>query len=71
MRGIGVGIMVAALASGAAFAKVEEQQAARLANELTPTGAERAGNADGSIPAWTGRIVGLPPGLEWAGPGNA
>jgi hypothetical protein len=68
MRGIGVGIIVAALSGGAAFAKVDEQQAARLGAELTPTGAERAGNADGSIPEWSGRVVGLPSGVEWKGP---
>ncbi|GGB81341.1 hypothetical protein GCM10011352_03840 [Marinobacterium zhoushanense] len=30
------------------------EQAERLKGELTPFGAERAGNADGSIPAWDG-----------------
>ena len=30
------------------------EDVARLGNDLTPTGAETAGNADGSIPAWTG-----------------
>jgi hypothetical protein len=56
--------------SGTLAAKVSEQEAARLDGELTPTGAERAGNAEGTIPAWTGKIVGLPPGLAWAGPGQ-
>ena len=32
-------------------------EAARLGTTLTPMGAERAGNADGSIPAWTGGIT--------------
>lgn len=31
---------------------------ARLKNDLTPLGAERAGNKDGSIPAWTGGFSG-------------
>jgi hypothetical protein len=31
---------------------------------LTPLGAERAGNAAGTIPAWTGGIVSVPPGYE-------
>jgi hypothetical protein len=35
-------------------AAVSADQAAQLDNELTPLGAEKAGNADGSIPAWTG-----------------
>jgi hypothetical protein len=37
-----------------AVAGVSAEEAARLNNELTPFGAERAGNKDGSIPAWTG-----------------
>jgi len=41
---------------------VSEQEAARLGAELTPIGAERAGNAEGTIPAWTGGIATPPPG---------
>jgi hypothetical protein len=40
----------------AAFAAVSPQDAARLGQDLTPLGAEKAGNSDGSIPAWTGGI---------------
>lgn len=36
------------------FAAVSPEQAARLGEDLTPLGAERAGNAAGTIPAWTG-----------------
>jgi hypothetical protein len=32
--------------------------------QLTPVGAERAGNADASIPSWTGGIEQMPPGFE-------
>jgi hypothetical protein len=35
---------------------VSPQDAARLGADLTPLGGEKAGNADGSIPAWTGGI---------------
>ena len=38
------------LNSSSVLAKVSEQQVAKLGSELTPVGAERAGNADGSIP---------------------
>jgi len=38
--------------AGSALAAVSPQEAARLGKDLTPTGAEMAGNADGSIPAW-------------------
>ena len=52
----------ALLASSSAFAAVSPDEAARLAKDLTPLGAERAGNADGSIPAWTGGITQAPAG---------
>lgn len=42
-----------AAAGPAVMAKVSEEEAARLGNELTPVGAERAGNGD-EIPEWTG-----------------
>ena len=35
-----------------ALAAVSPEEAARLGQDLTPLGAERAGNADGSIPEW-------------------
>lgn len=38
------------------MAAVSPQEAAKLGTSLTPVGAEKAGNADGSIPAWTGGI---------------
>ncbi|MGH9885074.1 MAG: DUF1329 domain-containing protein [bacterium] len=38
-------------------------EAARLGGELTPMGAERAGNAAGTIPAWTGGITTPPSGF--------
>ena len=43
---------LSALIVGSAFAAVSPEEAARLGQDLTPTGAERAGNADGSIPEW-------------------
>lgn len=47
-----------------AQAKVDAVQAARLDNELTPLGAQRAGNAAGTIPAWTGGIATPPAGYQ-------
>ena len=41
-----------------AWAGVTAQEAARLNSELTPLGAEKAGNKDGTIPAWTGGFTG-------------
>jgi hypothetical protein len=36
------------------YAAVSAEEAAKLKSELTPFGAEKAANKDGSIPAWTG-----------------
>jgi len=41
-------------------AAVSAQEAEQLKGKLTPMGAERAGNADGSIPAWTGGVTSDP-----------
>ncbi len=41
-------------------AKVSSEEAARLGAELTPMGAEKAGNAEGTIPEWTGGISSPP-----------
>jgi hypothetical protein len=46
--------------SGSAVAKLAPAEADKLKKELTPVGAERAGNKDGSIPAWDGGL-GKPP----------
>lgn len=43
-----------------AQAKVSPEQAKALGDTLTPVGAEMAGNADGSIPAWNGGITKAP-----------
>lgn len=42
--------------SAGAYATVTESEAAKLGKELTPVGAERAGNKDGSIPEWKGGV---------------
>jgi len=56
---------VAAMLSGAAHARISPEQAARIGGEeLTPVGAERAGNEDGSIPPWTGGIQEFPEDYE-------
>jgi len=48
------------LSPALAFAAISDADLARLGHELTPLGAERAGNADGTIPAWTGGVT-IPP----------
>lgn len=46
------------------IAAVSADEAARLGKELTPLGAEKAGNKDGSIPAWDGGITAPPAGYK-------
>src|SRR5690606_38154741 len=63
-------VMLAALASQDQ-AKVDPVQAARVGADLTPLGAERAGNAAGTIPAWTGGVTppaGYQPGMHHPDP---
>ncbi len=45
-----------------AAAAISQADADRLGRDLTPLGAERAGNAAGTIPAWTGGITTPPAG---------
>ena len=47
-----------------ARAEVTAEEAARLGAALTPFGAKRAGNAEGTIPAWTGGITEAPAGYD-------
>ncbi|MBU0994614.1 MAG: DUF1329 domain-containing protein [Proteobacteria bacterium] len=55
-------ILMLAISCGVSFAKVSQEEAAKLGNEMTPVGAIKAGNADGTIPEWTGGYTGRPPG---------
>ncbi len=52
------------LVSSCAFAAVSADEAAHLGKDLTPVGAEKAGNKDGTIPAWEGKDEPLP-GWVW------
>ena len=54
---------LSSLATTTALAAVSPDQAARLGKELTPMGAEMAGNADGSIPAWNPNGTPVPVGF--------
>ena len=59
-----LGTLVMLLTVPAAEAKVSPEQAAKLGKELTPMGAIRAGNTDGTIPPWEGGITKPPPGYK-------
>ncbi|MFC5460571.1 DUF1329 domain-containing protein [Massilia niabensis] len=52
---------------GMAGAAVSADEAAQLGKTLTPLGAEKAGNKDGSIPAWDGGLTRPPAGFKAGG----
>jgi len=56
-----------ALSVTTAVAKVPESELARLDKDLTPMGSERAGNAAGTIPEWTGGLTEAPAGYTEGG----
>lgn len=53
-----------ACAWGLAAAAATDAEIARLGKDLTPVGAEKAGNKDGSIPEWAGGITKPPAGWK-------
>lgn len=55
-------LTISMVLSTSALAKISSEQAAKLSSELTPMGATRAANKDGSIPEWTGGITTAPAG---------
>ena len=56
-------VLACGLASPAA-AELSADEIARLGRDLTPLGAEKAGNAGGTIPEWTGGITKPPAGYQ-------
>lgn len=57
-------VAAAALLATTAQAAVTADEAAKLKTTLTPLGAERAANKDGSIPAWDGGLSKAPAGYK-------
>ncbi len=57
-------MLVLAMAISPAVAKISQEQIGRLQKDLTPLGAERAGNQEGTIPPWTGGITEPPPSYK-------
>jgi len=60
MRSSWLAVLLVLLAP-AARGGVSAEEAARLDGELTPLGAERGANTDGTIPAWSGGLSAPPP----------
>jgi hypothetical protein len=63
-------IAAAMMFSTASMAAVTAEEAEQLKTTLTPLGAERAGNADGSIPAWDGGYTEVDPAFVPGKPGS-
>jgi hypothetical protein len=59
-----IALALAVMLAPAAQAAVTEQEAAQLGKTLTPVGAERAGNKDGTIPEWKGGVTSAPAGWK-------
>ncbi len=57
IRTTAAAILAALGLANASYAAVSQDEAAHLKSDLTPMGAERAANKDGSIPAWTGGLT--------------
>jgi hypothetical protein len=56
--------VLGACLAGPSLAAVSADEVDRLGKDLTPVGAEKAGNADGTIPAWEGGITTPPAGYK-------
>jgi hypothetical protein len=61
------GIVVLLLSVNHAVTQVSAPDAAKLKTTLTPLGAERAGNKEGTIPAWDGGLTKATPGFKNGG----
>ncbi len=61
---VATAVVAAVLVAAPADAAVSADEAKKLDGELTPTGAVRAGNDDGTIPAWDGGITEPPAGYR-------
>lgn len=63
-------VLAFSMISGQASAAVSAAEAARLGQDLTPFGSPVAGNASGTIPAWTGGITKPPAGSGYKESGD-
>ena len=57
-------LAIATFTAGPAWAAVTQEEAKQLGTTLTPVGAEKAGNTEGTIPEWTGGLTTIPAGYQ-------
>ncbi len=69
---LGCAVVLIAGMTATAWAGLSPEEIAKLGTTLTPLGAEKAGNADGTIPAWEGGLSKPPaawkPGTHYINP---
>jgi len=63
--GLLAGTTILGLTGAGRRSLADAPDASLLKTTLTPFGAERAGNAAGTIPAWTGGMTEIPAGFDW------
>jgi len=61
--------VVSGLLAGTAQAAATDAEIQRLGKDLTCVGAEKAGNAEGTIPEWSGKWLGAPDHVDFKGTG--
>lgn len=54
-----------AVVATASFSKITQDDLKALDSALTPMGAQRTASADGGVPAWSGKWLGTPPGVQY------
>lgn len=59
-----LGSLLSVMVVNVSTAAITVEEAARLGKDLTPLGGIKAGNADGSIPEWTGGLTAPPEGYQ-------
>ena len=64
LNSLSLAAVLSLVSSTAAFAAVSADEAKQLGTTLTEFGAIKAGNADGSIPAYTGGLTKAPAGFK-------
>jgi len=69
-RVVTTGLIAVALSCSNAFAKVSPEEAEKLGTTLTPMGAVKEANADGTIPEFSGTILGAPDWVDYQGTGT-
>jgi hypothetical protein len=54
-----------AIVATTSFSKITQDDLKALDGELTPIGAQRAATKDSGVPAWSGKWLGTPPGVQY------